>query len=591
MTRRKRTPSPSAAQKRVAFEIPASLQQFSSISRSLATNIATPDNTGHPGPLNASHPLPTKPSTPAAATKPSSRPVTHSQKFTQTSQRPSSVGREAWINQSATKPANVSSASTKSQTSATQASRTTPRHSSTPTRADSTSTQRQASSNPTSTTASAMEPELKDGEAPTLKTHPNLIAALIAAKRAENEAIGNRERWARQQSEYRATKSPSAQPSIESHVENVQKPPAQPQQRAISNPLPARPTKTTPNARRTTQQTTSKPPIICTTKMPSNLTATPNTQDPEASAAIFESPFSTPIAEFLERATDEMGPGRDSLGLNSPSTSAHMDTNKPNPPPAPRSSSQQPQHHVVVPPLFSDKSTVQNPHPQQPHSSNQNHQQFQQTSTSSTIPQYGRVPAPMMQSMPLSQTTTNLQTHTSMQHGLSMAQPYPNDVQLQQHQQHQPQTRPYYPLPRGQQGFHKIDLRPQFNINRMQQSDNSRMSQDQVAATSSSFDPSVGMNSPHIMQTAMMSNTNAHLPNIIPYSRMMPSTPRVAMPFPLPDQIPTYGNPEIRAPPRPTPPPQLGTPSGFMTAADMVAGINTRFKIATPNGFSVPKRH
>ncbi|RVX72172.1 hypothetical protein B0A52_04376 [Exophiala mesophila] len=588
MTRRKRTPSPSTAQKRVAFEIPASLQQFSSISRSLATNIATPDNTGHPGPLNASHTLPTKHSTPAAATKPSSRPVTHSQKFTQTSQRPSSVGREAWINQSATKPANASSASTKSHASATQASRTTPRHSSTPTRADSTSTQRRASSNPTSNTASAMEPELKDGEAPTLKTHPNLIAALIAAKRAENEAIGNRERWARQQSEYRATKSPSAQPSNESHPDNVQKPPAQPQQRAISNPLPARPTKTTPNARRITQQTTSKPSMICTTNMPSNLTATPNTQDPEASVAIFESPFSTPIAEFLERATDEMGPGRDSLRLNSPSTSAHMDTTKPNPPPAPRSNSQQAQSHVVVPPLFSDKQNVQNPHPQQAQSSNQNHHQFQQTSSSSTVPQYERVPAPMMQSMSLSQTTTNLQIHPSMQHGLPMAQPYPNNVQLQQHQ---PQTRPYYPLPRGQQGFHKIDLRPQFNINRMQQSDNRRMSQDQ-AASSSSFDPSIGMNSPHIMQTAMMSNTNAHLPNIIPYSPMMPTTPRVAIPFPPPEQIPTYGSPAIKAPPRPAPPPQqLGTPSGFMTAADMVAGINTRFKIATPNGFSVPKRH
>ena len=45
MTRRKRTPSPFDPSKRVAFEIPASLQQFSSISRSLATHTSPPRQT------------------------------------------------------------------------------------------------------------------------------------------------------------------------------------------------------------------------------------------------------------------------------------------------------------------------------------------------------------------------------------------------------------------------------------------------------------------------------------------------------------------------------------------------------------------
>lgn len=586
MTRRKRTPSPSAAQKRVAFEIPASLQHFSSISRSLATNTAAdkPGTPGHLGTLNNSHTFSPQYPTLATASHPSPQPINHTQKPKPPSQKPSSIGSRPWTNHSAAKPATARPASTNSRSSATPASRTISGPLSTSGHATSTPTQRRASSNPTVNPSAAKEPELKAGEAPTLKTHPNLIAALIAAKRAENEAIGNRKRWAIQQSEYQATKSPSTQPSNDSPFDHLHGSPAQPQQRAISNPLPTRPTITTANVRRTTQQTTPKPSMTSASQMPGSQTITPNTHGVEATVPVFDSPFSTPIAEFLERVTDEVGLIKDASDLNDLSSSAHMGTVKSKPPPASRSNSKQAQPQVGIPPLFSDRPNVQTS-PQGTRLPHQVHQPFQQNPTSSTMPQYRQVTAPVMQSMSLPQTTTAVQTPTSIRHPQPGAQPYPNNVQLQQHQ---PQAQPYYPLTQGQQGFHKIDLRPQFNLNRMQQPVNRRISQ----GASPSFDSSpTTMNSPHMMQTQIISSTHSQLPNLVPYPpQRMASAPRRAMVYPPPEPIPTYGNPVVKPVTMP-PPASAGLPSGFMTAADMVAGINTRFKIATPNGFSVPKRH
>jgi hypothetical protein len=57
---------------------------------------------------------------------------------------------------------------------------------------------------------------------------------------------------------------------------------------------------------------------------------------------------------------------------------------------------------------------------------------------------------------------------------------------------------------------------------------------------------------------------------------------------PPPGPLQTYGTVAAAAPT--DRPKRQATSGGYLTAADLVAGVNTKFKHATKSGFSVPKR-
>ena len=376
MTRPKRRTPPSSTPKRVSFEIPASLREFSSISRSLATKMATGNlsytnnasqiSAGQlaahalaaqrPSSQSFTHSAATSSSTPISSQNATSKSIPQKRSFSDYQPSAPSMNAE----QSSTLAevmalARATVAASKAQTGQV------PQVSIQPSGARYTKSgdpnmvaqiaARQREQNARARAAKDAppafyneEPPLKIGEAPSLTTHPNLIAQMVARKRAEAEASGSRQHWARQQQEYRLSESPGAQLSHELNAQVSMNDAHQYQPRSISNPLPAQSAPSIPPFKPPTPIVFNAelpaaprvaPPLLNTgvpTSHPSGAGSEPmparedsistdaarsqrqasnnNSSAPQPSPetdSLFGSPFSSPIVEFLEKATDNAG--------------------------------------------------------------------------------------------------------------------------------------------------------------------------------------------------------------------------------------------------------------------------------------------
>ncbi|KEF62135.1 uncharacterized protein A1O9_00107 [Exophiala aquamarina CBS 119918] len=570
MTRRKRTPSsspspspsPSASSKRVAFdfEIPASLRQFSSISRSLATHTTIPS-----APATAS---------PQTQTEPQHRPV--SQSSSQSSPRftiPRPTSQVPVNAQSQRSSASVHNSQPWATPLPKGVQATSAAKSSSPAFPKPTPTQppngapahshSRTTSNPNSKARPQPEPILRPGETPVLKTHPNLIASLIAKKRAANEAAGHRARWQRQQAEYQAGKSPGSQLMTELKAEASRASPVQSQSISVSNPLPARPV--------SLPATNSKtgPPRVETAGRTTDTVSTPNTEqsthETETSKgvqqdrrdSVYASPFSSPIADFLEQATDEVElqknitdttqqPAHSSEPFKdqTPSSTAHGQDSVVWPL---QNGNMVSSTQVGIPPLFSELPQLhqqkQSPLLRTPFP--QNHPRSSRSSQQQASP---------YQSPHFS--TGQLQSGNVMSNSAALAQ--------QQYQYMNSQ------FPDGQQNFYKMNYPQQYPTTNSPEETNMTvpitMRQQSFAQQSLSNAPS--FNPLLTYPTQPISGLgNMNMPLVYP-----PSAP-----------MPTFGTsaPKSRTELNP----------GLMTAADMVAGTNTMFTVATQTDFSVPKRY
>ncbi|KIW61988.1 hypothetical protein PV05_02044 [Exophiala xenobiotica] len=565
MTRRKRTsspsPSPSSAasqnQKRVAFEIPASLQHFSTISQSLATkpgskppttSVQKTQSQPRPTSQSPSHPRSSLPATSSQNPKhsfiPQKRSFPDAQSWPQPVPKPQAYSATARLGG---KPVNQSKASPPATMSQ---DRSVPKAPASP--------QRRSASNPGLPTLPAQEPALKPGEAPNLKTHPNLIASLVAQKRAENDAMGFRERWARKQAEYRMSKSPVNQLNHELHREAAGSNGRQIQSRSASNPLPARSAPAAPQAKHTA-------PVIIEVDTPSAETvSTPATEDsrtrkrkhppkdqrPNEDDSLFGSPFSSPIAEFLERATDDAGL-KDGAERNVTTSARSSMTGTPTLPPRDQrrqhtsqvSNHPDPSGNSSIPPLFSDK-----PFNNQPRSQSNQAVQSNMYDNSPTVMQQQLHP-----NSPMSMRST---TNQSVAYG---PQPpiAPRSSLAPSH--------PYYARAQSVPGYYKIDMGQYYN--------------NTAGPASSCPSPNVGPSQAYGKSPAPLSMTYPSY-NLggSPYMFSLPQAPGA---------IPTYGATMVTAAEQTK---AQSSDPGLMTAADMVAGVNTKFRISTKDGFAVPKR-
>ncbi|KAJ9498170.1 hypothetical protein H2202_006321 [Exophiala xenobiotica] len=566
MTRRKRTSSPSPSpstsqnQKRVAFEIPASLQQFSTISRSLATTPGSKTPTtsvkktqSQPRPTSQSPSYP-RPSLPAT-TSPNRTHVFVPQKrsFPDAQPWPQPVPKNQAYSAASRhggKPVNQPKASPPATMSQ---ARPAPRAPASP--------QQRSASNPGLPTVSGQEPPLKPGEAPNLKTHPNLIASLVAQKRAENDAMGFRERWARKQAEYRMSKSPANQLNHELHQETVGSNNKQNQSRSASNPLPARSAPAAPQAK------PSAPVIIEVDTPTAETVSTPPTEDsrkrkrpsedqrPNEDDSLFESPFSSPIEKFLERATDDAGL-KDGAERNATTPARSSMAGTPTVPPRDQqrqhisqvSNHPDPPGNSSIPPLFSDK-----PYSNQSRSQSKQAVQSNMYNNSHTVMQQQQQPYPNS-SMPMQNTTNQSiaygpQSQTAPRPSLAPPHPY--------------NARGSQSIP----GYYKTDMGQYYNNTAS-------------PAASSSPSPNYGTSQAYGKSPAPMGMTYPSY-NIggNPYMYALP---------PAPGALPTYGATMVASAAAEQTKTQHSDP-GLMTAADMVAGVNTKFRISTKDGFAVPK--
>ncbi|KIW72153.1 hypothetical protein PV04_00372 [Phialophora macrospora] len=415
------------------------------------------------------------------------------------------------------------------------------------------------------------EPPLKLGETPSMTMHPNLIAQMVARKRAEAEMLGHRERWARRQREYRMSLSPGAQlthglNAHAGHSDSEDTPP-----RTVSNPLPARSTPTIPPLK-------VPSPIVFNAYTPITQTpaaetvSTPAAEDSSKPAAakndrrLFDdnnstagSPFSTSIVEFLKKATDDAGCSESlepTQAISARTSAAATAASTPRPSESTKltastsaeatSSSQSPSE---IPPLFSDKHTRSQ---QQPSFSRTMSTQVQSEGT------HGQL-------QPKSSTGVLGQTPPGhpQQQGVWL--------QLTPHQPPAPRPIPYPPQEVGMPAYYRTEINQHwFRDGR------------NFAATPASTAPTANTYrqvapSPHIGFTAY------HVNPINPY--IMPS---YGLP-PPPGALHTYGTAvaALEASERQK---QQSTNAGYLTAADHVAGINLKFKLATQSNFSVPKR-
>lgn len=571
MTRRKRplSPPPSSAAKRVAFEIPASLQQFSSISRSLATHTSPNENTtsvrstASPKTQTLPQTQPLHQTSAQPCSNPSPSYITpqqpHQNAFNQfASQRPPLPTIHHWprpgsnprIQPSVSKPSQEVASPQQSAKINPAASRPAVAH-----------TKPRTTSHPTPTAATTTEPTLRPGETPVLKTHPNLIASLMARKRAENEAAGNRERWQKQQAQYQAGKSPSTQVLGELKADAIRtsSSPNRIQSRAVSSPLPARPVPISTS--------NSHFPIMIETRTPATDTVSTDTpatdQSPDetrspkqrvgrADDSSFNSPFSSPIADFLEQATDDAGLVKapqlkpsalpSATGTEAPLSSyrAHQQSD------ALWSlddATMKISSQIGIPSLFTDNSQSRQTLSQPIQSP------FQHSSSMLMQQQSTPQPSPSFQAgqLSLDSSVSNLPPQSPHQSRASQAYAYANAGMSQ-----------------VQQDFHKLDFQSQFLRN----------------------NHAVQASTPLYPQRSF-SNTPARQPNTPQLSRSGGGSGHmnIAVPYPPAGSVPTYGNAVII--------PQAegaGNPA-FMTTADMVAGINTKFRVATQAGFVVPKRY
>ncbi|KAJ9605200.1 hypothetical protein H2200_010590 [Cladophialophora chaetospira] len=467
----------------------------------------------------------------------------------------------------------------------------------------------------------AEEPPLRLGEAPSMTTHPNLIAQMVARKRAEAEMHGHRERWARRQQEHRMSSSPGAQLSHELNAQIPHNSVKQSQPRTISNPLPARSVPTIPLLKPTTpivfnaqistpqhppsgvmtsrdaappmfnaqistpqhpppgapdtrttmpardaapQMSNAKPPGVHTPA--AETISTPATEDSIRPASgnnnrrssndtdsLFGSPFSSPIVEFLEKATDNAGL-REALEPNEVMSRSESTTAEPSSQPdkmgdtiisASAEAAAKSQAPSNIPPLFSDKPLT----PQsQPHNSNS---MPAQTPSTKAIQQ--SQPLPFYVDQPS-------QAQTQQTGGRPQLAPRPTPA---------PRPVPYYPHQAGMPGYYKVELNPNW-----------AGGGSNFVATPASHPPPPGMF--HPPQGGMgFQNYTIHPGN--PYV-----VPRPALP-PAPGPLQTYGA-VAAAEAAARQQKQQAANAGYLTAADLVAGINLKFRHSTQSGFGVPKR-
>lgn len=568
MTRRKRTPSPSpspspsASSKRVAFEIPASLRHFSSISRSLATNTSPPSgSTTTPPQIQIQTQTQHRPT--SQSSNKSFPPFTTSHPPRQipannvSTQRPSTSAPNAqtWA------PPPQKGVQVTSIAKPKPSSPALPRpRSAKPPNVSPVHIHTRTASNPTPSARTPPEPTLRPGETPVLKTHPNLIASLIAKKRAANEAAGHRARWQKQQAEYQAGKSPGSQLMTELKVEASRASPIQSQPRSVSNPLPARPIPPSVTNSQSLPLTVETPtPAAETVTTPAtehstHETGTPNDAEQDQTESVYGSPFSSPIADFLEQATDDAGLRKDVTGPSlqsdhppksfkeaTPSSTTHGQGSVIW---ALQSGNIGPPTQVGIPPLFSE-----NP---------QSHQQKQ---------------SPLVRTPFLQNPSTSSQQQASPYQSphFSTGQLHPghsisNSAVIAQQQYHYLNSQ----YPDGQQNFYKMNFPPQYST-----------------ANSPGGTPMtmpVAMSQQNFAQQNL-SNAPGFNP-LVPY----PTQPlngmghlNIPVIYPPSGPVATYG----------TSIPKLGSDSepSLMTAADMVAGAHSMFRIATQADFSVPKRY
>jgi hypothetical protein len=205
MTRRKRSPSPSYPNKRIAFQIPDSLQQLSALSRTLAQQADTLVGGGQDD-QNAritaqaqslGHALSQAVTNPKPESSCFQKIVPQTQEFPDT---------QPWI-QPHSRPL-PQSKQLGFPVFNTQGSLSRPiplAQTNTPTTCQSIPRTPIAQTSPAQT---YNEPLAKEGEPLCLATQPKQIAALIAKKRAENEANNQREKWAQEQFAHRLLQAP-----------------------------------------------------------------------------------------------------------------------------------------------------------------------------------------------------------------------------------------------------------------------------------------------------------------------------------------------------------------------------------------------
>ncbi|EXJ75843.1 uncharacterized protein A1O5_00350 [Cladophialophora psammophila CBS 110553] len=417
------------------------------------------------------------------------------------------------------------------------------------------------------------EPPLKPGEAPVLATHPNLIAQLIARKRAENEVLGNRERWARRQREYRMSQSPGVQSvnEVSSQVAHNEVPNAP---TTISNPPQARSVSTIPSLKPVTS-------IVFDTQTPAAETpSTPatedsvkpneNTSEPRHSNdndSFFGSPFSSPIVEFLEKATDNAGL-KESVkyhGQMSTKTVGIGAAPMAHPDGAAKAAGStaainKSQETSVIPPLFSDKPLT-------------NRSQSQPFRTHLT-----QNPSVIVHQQAQTDSLTPVQGQMA-QHQQRGGPP-----QLAPRQLPAPRAVPFYPQNMAMSGFYRMGMSQNW------------------PGDGSNFVPTPVSTAPpsHAYGQQMSPASMAYGPYSI--GSMGPYGVAPDLPQP-PGPLRTYGTTmaattaagqtkeqSMETGHMTTADMVAGMNSRHITTADMVAGINTRFKIATKHQFSVPKR-
>ncbi|KIX98521.1 uncharacterized protein Z520_05822 [Fonsecaea multimorphosa CBS 102226] len=577
MTRRKGRPSPppsSLSKIPGSFEIPASLHQFSTISRSLAATMATGAGSYNNRPLSKTTSIPqvSPKFTPANAL---SQPAPNSQS---SSHAPSSFSTTPRAGQYATNKANPLKRSLSEAQHDSRSVQQPPF--SKPVSRDGEQSNTHSQARPKATTAvsvynshspqtlhatvstftPAEEPPLRPGEAPVLATHPNLIAQLIARKRAENEKLGNRERWARRQREHRLSQSPATQSANEpkpQHGRN-EMPKAPPQ--SSSNPPLARSVSTTPTVKPVTSIVfNAQTPVAESPSTPAtedSIKPTENTSERRQSNdndSLFESPFSSPIVEFLEKATDNAGL-KDPLQNHGAMSTKPVGTVAAAPIPHPesaakaessRSTTNKFKETSAIPPLFSDKPLT-NQSQSQPFRTNSMQSPsvnvHQQAQTDSLTPAQGQMPQHQQRGGP---------------------------PQLAPRQLPAPRPIPYYPQNVGMPGFYRVEMSPSWS------------------AGSSNFvaTPVSSMPSTHAYDQQILPASMAYSPYGVGSMGAYVVGPDLP---PAPGPLRTYGNTVATTAAGQTKEQLIMT--GHITAADMVAGINTRFKIATKDDFTVPKR-
>ncbi|ETI29184.1 hypothetical protein G647_01637 [Cladophialophora carrionii CBS 160.54] len=414
------------------------------------------------------------------------------------------------------------------------------------------------------------EPPLKLGEAPSMTLHPNLIAQMVARKRAEAEMLGHRERWARRQQEYRMSRSPGAQLTHELNARVSHSDARGPQPRTVSNPLPARSAPVILDLQAPTPIVfNTQPPIIQNPTAETVCTpATDNSTKPAAAKnerqhsndndSLFGSPFSTPIVEFLENATDEAGlkdalepnkvvPTRTSAGNTAVSTPQPSDPTVPSTSSAAEATSRS-QARSEIPPLFSDKTPTTH----------------HQTSSSSETPTHAQTTANHQQ--PQSESPTGAVADHAPAHP-EQPGPWP---QLAPRQPPTSRAIPYYPQQAGMPAYYRV-------ANNQHWLGDGR----NLAATPTVTPPTANA----YRQAAPPPNmgfTGYNLNPINPYMMPSPGLP------PPPGPLRTYGTTVAAAAAERQK--QQAFNAGYLTAADHAAGINLKFHNTTKSGFSVPKR-